>query len=706
MSREISSGTTSRSPSYVQPGRRSAFLRASLLAAVILAGGLPVLYLVGQRRVASPGPVATNHANVELRCALCHDVGKGVADLRCERCHDPVGADRLTHQAHVLLGSADSRKASAAPGLACATCHTDHRGRAADLKRVDDRECGSCHLFSSLGKHPEFAAVKAQIQTGLGLSFGHERHIAEAAKQLGRKCEACHEVSSDLTAFQPLNFERHCAACHLKDGAVTGESEPVAAELLVMDAVAGGTVPPNKPAERGRTVFSGMTHRDPWILFNVQRLRRMIDGDGVNAEAAALRLQISYLSQQLGARTLGSVGRSGLEGWRAALESDLASLDGRINAPAGSGSDAAAVKEIGDVIRQVARQLPQTDGSAALDGGGASHWVAPAAGAAASAQQLDARRRELLSALEAIATRGGTRLAGRAAELRKQVEQLQTSSGGPDVAALTERLRNLDEVFGAVRATADPEAVDAVSRIAVLRDRAQSQVNGGVSPDEFENRRRELLAALDAIQRSGIPAIALRVEPLRQRVLALRSGTYGDAGLRDERARKAKQLARVKLDLELTASGPVATPSVVAGDSAEQVRRRIDAARAQLAALGAGGRPGVADTPSEIRKATSSLSNLLAPCLKCHVMTGAKMVPVAAAGVVFQHARFNHKPHVEQAECLACHKTVATSIKATDINEPNVASCTTCHRPSESRSDCATCHDYHPRSITRLAGSF
>jgi hypothetical protein len=705
MSREIASGTPNRSPGYVQPGRRSPFLRISLVVAIVVAAALPVLYLAGQRRFASPGPVATNHASVESNCAQCHDVGKAVADLRCERCHDPAGADRFTHQAHVLLGSANSRKASAAPAMACATCHTDHRGRTFDIRGVDDRECGQCHLFSSLGRHPEFAAVKAQVSTGIGLSFGHERHIAEAAKQLGKKCEACHEATSDLTAFQPLNFDRHCAACHTKNGAVTGDTDPVSADLLVMAAAAGGAPPSSQPAELGRIVLSGMKHRDPWVLFNAQRLRRMIDADGVNAEASALRLQIGYFTQQLGAQPLGNLGRASLESWRTGLESEIAALDTRIAAPAGSGSDIAALKEIGDVIRQVARQLPQGD-RGGLDAVAASNPGAPAPnGGPQAAQLLDARRKELLAALDAITERGDKGLSDRAAALRKQVEQLQASSGDPDLAALGDRLRSLDDIFGAVRATADPQAAESASQLGVLRDLAQSQVNSGVSPDDFEARRRELLAALDAIERSGIPAVTTRAELLRQRVLALRPGTYGDSGLRDERARKAKLLARVQLELQLTASGQVATPAAVPGDSAEEVRRMVSEARARLALLESGGRPGAAETPAEIRKATTTLSNLLGPCLKCHVMAGAKMAPVAAADVVFQHARFDHKPHVEQANCAACHKAVETSIRATDVNEPNVESCTACHKPSKSRSDCATCHVYHPPSIVRLVRS-
>src|SRR6202011_2957689 len=158
-------------------------------------------------------------------------------------------------------------------------------------------DCGQCHTFSSLGRHPEFAAVKANISTGAGLSFGHQRHIAEAAKQLGKKCEGCHEPTPDLAGFQPMTFDRHCRACHTKDGFVSGDSEAVSADLLTFSADAGGRAPPPTPAGVRGGVLSGMKHKDPWVLYNAQRLRRMIDPAGISTESAALRAQIAYLTQ-------------------------------------------------------------------------------------------------------------------------------------------------------------------------------------------------------------------------------------------------------------------------------------------------------------------------------------------------------------------------------------------------------------------------
>ena len=154
-----------------------------LLAAVIMLGA----YLAGTKRTLSPGNVASAHARIDLKCVQCHEPGREVTAVRCERCHDPSGTDRLTHAAHVLLGSGDSRKARGAEETACLTCHTEHRGREHRIAAVDDRECATCHTFSTLATHPEFASVRAQATAGIGLKFNHDRHIVEAQTTRGTR---------------------------------------------------------------------------------------------------------------------------------------------------------------------------------------------------------------------------------------------------------------------------------------------------------------------------------------------------------------------------------------------------------------------------------------------------------------------------------------------------------------------------------------
>ena len=58
-----------------------------------------------------------------------------------------------------------------------------------------------------------------------------------------------------------------------------------------------------------------------------------------------------------------------------------------------------------------------------------------------------------------------------------------------------------------------------------------------------------------------------------------------------------------------------------------------------------------------------------------------------------------------QKHCASCHKSVETSTKSTENNEPGVENCQSCHAPSKSRADCAACHYYHPPSLARLIGA-
>jgi len=132
--------------------------------------GLAGAHFVGARGTLSPGSVTSHHMSIEVSCQQCHTPRQGVANVRCQRCHDPASGGRLTNAAHVFFGSGDPRKAAAAPDLACARCHVEHRGRRAMLSAVEDVQCASCH-FSSLGGHPEFAVLRATTQEAPGLNF-------------------------------------------------------------------------------------------------------------------------------------------------------------------------------------------------------------------------------------------------------------------------------------------------------------------------------------------------------------------------------------------------------------------------------------------------------------------------------------------------------------------------------------------------------
>jgi hypothetical protein len=112
-------------------------------------------------------------------------------------------------------------------------------------------------------------------------------------------------------------------------------------------------------------------------------------------------------------------------------------------------------------------------------------------------------------------------------------------------------------------------------------------------------------------------------------------------------------------------------------------------------------------TEDERLARANALESLLAPCLKCHELDAsrARMAPVRIAEPVMSRSVFNHAPHVTDTTCESCHDGVRTSKFATDVNVPGVAECQTCHKPSQVRATCATCHVYHPPSAVRLAVS-
>ena len=130
------------------------------------------------------------------------------------------------------------------------------------------------------------------------------------------------------------------------------------------------------------------------------------------------------------------------------------------------------------------------------------------------------------------------------------------------------------------------------------------------------------------------------------------------------------------------------------------------------------------DTAEERESRKNDLDALLGRCLKCHEYdaSGVRLARVRAAEPVMPRSIFNHAPHVTQTKCETCHDPspppaaeqatakarsmkqfgVSWSNLATDVNVPGVANCQMCHKPSQARAECETCHVYHPSSPAKL----
>jgi hypothetical protein len=701
--RDVPSGTPARADGYVQPADRRRPLRVALGLAVAVLVVFAALFAAGRRSVAAPGPVSAGHAAIGTRCAECHVVGhaqllrrgSGQADLRCERCHDPAASEHLTLASHVRRGTGSTATRHAADQVACASCHVEHRGGEGLARAVDDRTCVTCHQFASLSRHPEFAAITAGAATGIGLKFTHDRHLAEVQKEGGQRCEACHRPTADLAAFEPIDFDRHCASCHTQDGRLAGETDPLDGRSLTPAPAAA--LPLVTPAARSLVVVSKMAHRDGWVLDNLNRLRQAIDPEGARAERLALQTRIATLSTSLQTQPLASMAPADLIALRDGLLRDQTALR---TAAAPAAQDGRVLEEMSAAILRVAdaaksAAAPAADAAPVT----AAPTVEPAA---AIREHFEARKAELLAVIDAVTARGTPEQGQRAAALRARVDALAApaaTGAAADVAALRDRLRSLDGLLRGVRGLSDQQAASEAAAIASLRDAARQQIGGALAIDQFETRRRELLRAVAAVGRQGNAALAGRVAVLRQRVLMLRPG---EASIEDRRARTQRLIDRVSLEIELARGGETAAPSAVAPQRDRRFAEPLIATlRAQLTRLetGAGASSAVISTDA----AAAALSTLAGPCLKCHVLDGARLAPVAAADRVFRRATFTHKPHVPQTDCVSCHRGVTTSKRATDLIVPAIATCQSCHAPSKARSDCAACHTYHPAAGAEVA---
>lgn len=203
--------------------------RISLIAAL---AALPVLLTAslvsGQtlfEALVLPGPVVTGHAKVENDCIQCHEKGSRKSQPKlCLVCHKDVAADlaasRGYHGRDRLAASQD-----------CKHCHTDHKGRTADIVPFD-RETFNHALtnFPLKGGHSSARceschAVNTKYRKAPGACIECHRAADPHKGNLGTKCEGCHNETAwrQTTAFDhaktkfPLTGAHKdvvCTSCH------------------------------------------------------------------------------------------------------------------------------------------------------------------------------------------------------------------------------------------------------------------------------------------------------------------------------------------------------------------------------------------------------------------------------------------------------------------------------------------------------------
>jgi len=146
-------------------------------------------------RLVMPGPVVAAHADIEVECGKCHQpFERGAEKGMCLVCHDQVAADLRAHQGF-------HGRSPAASGGDCRACHTEHRGRDADVVGLD-RESFDHRVadFALLGAHTSVAC--AQCHTA-GKPF----------REAPSDCAACHGKADPHAG----SLGSDCAGCHVEN---------------------------------------------------------------------------------------------------------------------------------------------------------------------------------------------------------------------------------------------------------------------------------------------------------------------------------------------------------------------------------------------------------------------------------------------------------------------------------------------------------
>ena len=195
-----------------------AVMTASLVAVMhsAVAGSLESLMM--------PGKVIEGHAKYEEKCNSCHQpFSKEKQSTLCRNCHEEVDADIMNGQG--LHGRAEAQKTE------CKHCHTDHKGRDADIIELGSETFDhNTTDYSLKGAHTVARCEACHIQgkqyrdTPAACASCHEKDDIHKGG-LGEKCTDCHterswrrpEFDHDKTDFilREKHTELGCNSCHV-----------------------------------------------------------------------------------------------------------------------------------------------------------------------------------------------------------------------------------------------------------------------------------------------------------------------------------------------------------------------------------------------------------------------------------------------------------------------------------------------------------
>lgn len=199
--------------------------------AVVLVGFILLAsfgYTQAQRlieKLVIPGPLVEGHSKFEGQCEKCHEPFSQTTQSKlCLDCHKEIAADRQTHtRFHGRQTDALNRE--------CRACHTEHKGRNADIMQLDRErfdhdltsyrlvyahksvECSACH------------ASRTPFHKTSSLCVDCHKKADPHKGRLGDRCDNCHSPTSwrNVKSFdhgktkfplQGAHKDVACATCH------------------------------------------------------------------------------------------------------------------------------------------------------------------------------------------------------------------------------------------------------------------------------------------------------------------------------------------------------------------------------------------------------------------------------------------------------------------------------------------------------------
>ena len=171
-------------------------VRAVLLAFAIGATCALVAHWTAQsqnllEKLVTPGPLVAGHAKLEKDCLQCHvPFARESQSKLCLACHKEIMADRLTHRRYHGRQTEVARKE-------CRACHTDHKGRSADIVQFDKETFD--HAVA------DFALRGAHASVPCGQCHAQKVKFRDAPAG----CFACHKSDDPHKAAL-----KQCDGCH------------------------------------------------------------------------------------------------------------------------------------------------------------------------------------------------------------------------------------------------------------------------------------------------------------------------------------------------------------------------------------------------------------------------------------------------------------------------------------------------------------